>query len=177
MKTNTTPTPNMQARVPPGSGTDELSKFWDAARSNQFGTFVRKRPIYERLVALDAGHPNRGQRMTCSAYGDLATLPYHETNALNTQRRPFHLHGNHPRQNLRHGSSTSRTSTFRSSSAPSPISSSGGCNLPIWRRGMRFPRRISRATLSKPAVFDFGFKFRKTISKEIQERIPHPAPL
>jgi len=117
MKTNTTPTPNMQARVPPGSGTDELSKFWDAARSNQFGTFVRKRPIYERLVALDAGHPNRGQRMTCSAYGDLATLPYHETNALNTQRRPFHLHGNHPRQNLRHGSSTSRTSTFRSSSA------------------------------------------------------------
>jgi hypothetical protein len=39
--------------VPPGWGSDGLSKFWDAARSNQFGTFVNKRPIYDRLVAID----------------------------------------------------------------------------------------------------------------------------
>ena len=37
---------------PPGWGTDELSRFWDAARCNQFGTFVNK-PIYRKLVAID----------------------------------------------------------------------------------------------------------------------------
>lgn len=39
--------------VPPGWGDDELTKFWDAARQNQFGTFVRK-PIYKRLSDIDA---------------------------------------------------------------------------------------------------------------------------
>jgi hypothetical protein len=39
--------------VPPGWGTDELSKFWDEARSNQFATFMKKRPIYNRLVAIE----------------------------------------------------------------------------------------------------------------------------
>ena len=54
MKMNTAPTPEtLPTSVPPGWDTDELSKFWDAARSNQFGTFVRKRPMYERLVAID----------------------------------------------------------------------------------------------------------------------------
>ena len=43
MKMNTAPTPGTSpTNVPPGWGTDELSKFWDAARSNQFGTFVKK---------------------------------------------------------------------------------------------------------------------------------------
>jgi hypothetical protein len=38
---------------PAGWGTDELSKFWDSARSNQFGTFARKRSAYERFVEID----------------------------------------------------------------------------------------------------------------------------
>jgi hypothetical protein len=45
--------PPLGSNVPPGWGSDELSKFWDAARANQFGTFVKKRLIYERLVAID----------------------------------------------------------------------------------------------------------------------------
>jgi hypothetical protein len=40
--------------VPPGWGTDELSKFWDAARQNQFGTFAQKQPVYKRLSDIDA---------------------------------------------------------------------------------------------------------------------------
>jgi hypothetical protein len=40
--------------VPPGWGTDELSKFWDAARQNQFGTFVQKQSLYKRLSDIDA---------------------------------------------------------------------------------------------------------------------------
>lgn len=39
--------------VPPGWGNDELTKFWDAARRNQFGTFVNK-PIYKRMSDIDA---------------------------------------------------------------------------------------------------------------------------
>jgi hypothetical protein len=37
---------------PPGWGADDLTKFWDAARCNQFGTFVNK-PIYRKLTAVD----------------------------------------------------------------------------------------------------------------------------
>jgi hypothetical protein len=37
---------------PPGWGDDDLTKFWDAARCNQFGTFVNK-PIYRKLTAID----------------------------------------------------------------------------------------------------------------------------
>jgi hypothetical protein len=40
--------------VPPGWGTDELAKFWNAARQNQFGTFVQKKPAYKRLSDIDA---------------------------------------------------------------------------------------------------------------------------
>jgi hypothetical protein len=40
--------------VPPGWGSDELSKFWDAARQNQFGTFAKKQPLYKRLSDIDA---------------------------------------------------------------------------------------------------------------------------
>jgi hypothetical protein len=39
--------------VPPGWGHDELSKFWDAVRHNQLGTFVQKNPAYARLAAID----------------------------------------------------------------------------------------------------------------------------
>jgi hypothetical protein len=44
MKTNVAATQRTPptAGVPPSWGTDELSKFWDAARSNQFGTFVKQ---------------------------------------------------------------------------------------------------------------------------------------
>ena len=38
--------------APPGWGNDDLTKFWDAARQNQFGTFARK-PIYGRLADID----------------------------------------------------------------------------------------------------------------------------
>ena len=38
---------------PPGWGQDGLTKFWDAARCNQFGTFVQK-PIFRKLAAIDA---------------------------------------------------------------------------------------------------------------------------
>jgi hypothetical protein len=37
---------------PSGWGDDDLTKFWDAARCNQFGTFVNK-PIYRKLMAID----------------------------------------------------------------------------------------------------------------------------
>jgi hypothetical protein len=50
--------------VPPGWGSDELSKFWDAARSNQFGTFVKKRSIYDRLVAIDGAFVEVSKRWT-----------------------------------------------------------------------------------------------------------------
>ena len=35
-------------------------------------------------------------------------------------------------------------------SAPTHCTSSGVCNLPLWRRGMRYPRHFLIATLSKP---------------------------
>jgi hypothetical protein len=50
--------------VPQGWGPDGLSKFWDAARSNQFGTFVNKRPIYDRLVAIDGAFVEVSKRWT-----------------------------------------------------------------------------------------------------------------
>ena len=37
-------------------------------------------------------------------------------------------------------------------SLATPISPSGGYNLQTWRRAMRFPHRLSRATFPKPAV-------------------------
>jgi hypothetical protein len=40
--------------VPQGWGSDELTKFWDAARQNQFGTFARKQPLYKRSSDIDA---------------------------------------------------------------------------------------------------------------------------
>lgn len=43
---NTTP--------PPGWGDDELTKYFDAARSNQWATFWNKRPIVRKLIAIDA---------------------------------------------------------------------------------------------------------------------------
>lgn len=39
--------------APPGWGTDELTQFFDLARANQYATFVHKRPVVDRLVALD----------------------------------------------------------------------------------------------------------------------------
>jgi hypothetical protein len=39
----------------------------------------------------------------------------------------------------------------RSSSAPTPFSSAGASNLPIWRHAMRYPRRIRCATRSRLA--------------------------
>jgi len=38
---------------PPGWGTDELTKFIDAAHRNQYATFHTKRPATQRLVAID----------------------------------------------------------------------------------------------------------------------------
>jgi hypothetical protein len=66
MKTNVAATQRTPptAGVPPSWGTDELSKFWDAARSNQFGTFVNKRPIYNRLVAIDCAFVEVSKRWT-----------------------------------------------------------------------------------------------------------------
>ena len=52
--TKAAPQPAPKGATPPGWGTDELSKFWDAARQNQFGTFANKRPIYKRLSDIDA---------------------------------------------------------------------------------------------------------------------------
>ncbi|HEX3216468.1 MAG TPA: hypothetical protein VHR67_06385 [Aestuariivirgaceae bacterium] len=46
--------PPIDNRVPLGWSSDELSKFWEAGRKNQFATFVKKRPVYKRLVAIDA---------------------------------------------------------------------------------------------------------------------------
>jgi hypothetical protein len=55
MQASTTPLPAPPpGAVPPGWGSDELSKFWDAARQNQFGTFVQKQPLYKRLSDIDA---------------------------------------------------------------------------------------------------------------------------
>jgi hypothetical protein len=57
--TDTTRTPRgTQMRSPPNAppldwGEDSLTKFWDAARCNQFGNFVQK-PIFRKLVAIDA---------------------------------------------------------------------------------------------------------------------------
>jgi hypothetical protein len=58
---------------PPGWGTDELSKFWDHARSNQFGTFVRKRPMYDRLVSIDRAFAEVTKRWT-NPKSELAAL-------------------------------------------------------------------------------------------------------
>jgi hypothetical protein len=47
------PIPLQMPSTPPGWGLDGLSSFWEAARNNQFGTFVNKRPIFEKLVGID----------------------------------------------------------------------------------------------------------------------------
>lgn len=39
---------------PPGWGTDELTKFLDGARSNQWGTFWNKQSVVGKLIAIDA---------------------------------------------------------------------------------------------------------------------------
>jgi hypothetical protein len=54
MQPNKKPLSTPPAGVPPGWGTDELSRFWDAGRQNQFGTFAQKQPIYKRLSDIDA---------------------------------------------------------------------------------------------------------------------------
>jgi hypothetical protein len=46
------PIPQMPS-TPPGWGQDGLSSFWEAGRDNQFGTFVKKRPIFDKLVGID----------------------------------------------------------------------------------------------------------------------------
>jgi hypothetical protein len=40
--------------VPPDWAIDDLTKFWDAARQNQFGTFAQKQPVYKRISDIDA---------------------------------------------------------------------------------------------------------------------------
>jgi hypothetical protein len=40
--------------APPGWGEDGLTKYFDAARSNQQGSYVHKRPAVQRLIAIDA---------------------------------------------------------------------------------------------------------------------------
>jgi len=47
------PIPLKMPSIPPGWGQDGLSSFWEAGRNNQFGTFVRKRPIFGNLVGID----------------------------------------------------------------------------------------------------------------------------
>lgn len=59
--------------APLGWGTDELSKFWDAARSNQFGTFVQKRPMYDHLVGIDRQFVEVSKRWTNPA-SELAAM-------------------------------------------------------------------------------------------------------
>ena len=39
---------------PPGWGADELTKFFDAARANQFATFFAKPGVVQKLIAIDA---------------------------------------------------------------------------------------------------------------------------
>jgi hypothetical protein len=58
---------------PPGWGDDELTKFWDAARSNQFGTFVRKKPVFNRLVNIDRQFVEISKRWT-NPQNELAAL-------------------------------------------------------------------------------------------------------
>jgi hypothetical protein len=48
------PDPLPPTPKPPGWGDDELTKFWDATRHNQFGTFVNKAPQFRKLSAIDA---------------------------------------------------------------------------------------------------------------------------
>ena len=40
---------------PPGWGDDELTKFLDAGKSNQWATFHRKRPAVATLIATATG--------------------------------------------------------------------------------------------------------------------------
>lgn len=47
------PIPLKMPSTPPGWGQDGLSLFWEAGRNNQFGTFVKKRPIFDKLVGID----------------------------------------------------------------------------------------------------------------------------
>jgi hypothetical protein len=47
------PIPLQMPSTPPGWGQDGLSSFWEAGRNNQFGTFVKKRPIFDKLVGID----------------------------------------------------------------------------------------------------------------------------
>ena len=42
-------------------GQDGLSSFWEAGRNNQFGTFVKKRPIFDKLVGIDNATDKSGQ--------------------------------------------------------------------------------------------------------------------
>ena len=62
-----------EKNLPTGWGTDELSKFWDAARSNQFATFVNKRPAYQRLAAIDHAFLEVSKRWTNPA-SELAAM-------------------------------------------------------------------------------------------------------
>lgn len=39
--------------APLGWGRDELTRFIDLARANQYATFVHKGPVVDRLIALD----------------------------------------------------------------------------------------------------------------------------
>ncbi|MBM3567743.1 MAG: hypothetical protein FJX46_03200 [Alphaproteobacteria bacterium] len=48
---------------PQGWGADELTKFFDSARINQYATFSRKRPIYAKLSAIDAIFCHVGKEM------------------------------------------------------------------------------------------------------------------
>ena len=47
------PTPLKIPSTPPGWGQDGLSSFWEAGRNNLFGTFVKKRQIFGKLVGID----------------------------------------------------------------------------------------------------------------------------
>jgi hypothetical protein len=47
------PIPLKMPSTPHRWGQDGLSSFWEAGRNNQFGTFVKKRPIFDKLVGID----------------------------------------------------------------------------------------------------------------------------
>jgi hypothetical protein len=52
--TNTATKQSPSNRKPPDWGSDELSKFLDAAHQNQYATFVKKRDAMAKLLAIDA---------------------------------------------------------------------------------------------------------------------------
>jgi len=47
------PIPLKMPSTPHRWGQDGLSSFWEAGRNNQFGTFVKKRLIFDKLVGID----------------------------------------------------------------------------------------------------------------------------